>query len=93
MEGRLRQSRSPLKGLSVCGEVGDLTAVSDGYGKSDAHLPRFFSVSLRLRLSISLNWLIKFQGVRSPFTNAAIPFIILQQLDGRIVSISLNDFL
>jgi xylulose-5-phosphate/fructose-6-phosphate phosphoketolase len=24
---------------------GDLTAVSDGYGKSDAHLPRFFSVS------------------------------------------------
>jgi hypothetical protein len=38
-------SRSPLKDLSVCGEVGDLTAISDGYGKSDAHLPRFFSVS------------------------------------------------
>jgi hypothetical protein len=40
-------SRSPLKDLSVSGEVGDLTAVSDGYGKSDAHLSRFFSVSYR----------------------------------------------
>jgi hypothetical protein len=38
-------SRSPLKDLSVYGEVGDLTAVSDVFGKSDAHLPRFFSVS------------------------------------------------
>ena len=38
-------SHSPLKDFSVCGEVGDLTTVSDGYGKSDAHLPRFFSVS------------------------------------------------
>ena len=45
-DGRqISPSRSPLKDLSVCGEVGDLTAVSDGYGKSDAHLPRFFSVS------------------------------------------------
>ena len=34
--------RFPLRDLSVCGEVGDLTAVSDGYGKSDAHLPAFF---------------------------------------------------
>src|SRR5262249_3984193 len=46
-DGRqIAPSRSPLKDLSVYGEVGDLAAVSDGYGKSDAHLPRFFSVSL-----------------------------------------------
>jgi hypothetical protein len=42
-DGRqIAPSRSPLKDLSAYGEVGDLTAVSDGYGKSDAHLPRFF---------------------------------------------------
>lgn len=42
-DGRqIAPSRSPLKDLSVYGEVDDLTAVSDGYGKSDAHLPRFF---------------------------------------------------
>ena len=39
-------SRNRVKDLSACGEVGDLTVVSDGYGKSDAHLPRFFSVSM-----------------------------------------------
>jgi len=39
---QIAPSRSPLKDLSVYEEVGDLTAVSDGYGKSDAHLPRFF---------------------------------------------------
>jgi hypothetical protein len=45
-DGRqIAPSRSPLKDLSVCGEVADLTAISDGYGKSDAHLPRFFLVS------------------------------------------------
>jgi hypothetical protein len=45
-DGRqIAPSRSPLKDLSVYGEVGDPTAVSDGYGKFDAHLPRFFSVS------------------------------------------------
>ncbi len=45
-DGRqIAPSRSPLKDLSVYEEVGDLTAVGDGYGKSDAHLPRFFSVS------------------------------------------------
>jgi len=45
-DGRqIAPSRSPLKDLSVYGEVGDPTSVSDGYGKSDAHLPRFFSVS------------------------------------------------
>jgi hypothetical protein len=45
-DGRqIAPSRSPLKDLSIYGEVGDLTAVNDGYGKSDAHLPRFFSVS------------------------------------------------
>ncbi len=36
---RIAPGRSPLKNLNVYGEVGDLTAVSDGYGKSDAHLP------------------------------------------------------
>ena len=51
-DGRqIAPSRSPLKDLSVCGEVGDLTAVSDGYGKSDAHLPRFFSVSEQIAFS------------------------------------------
>jgi hypothetical protein len=45
-DGRqIASNRSPLKDLSVFGEVGDLTAVSDGYGKSDAYLPRFFSLS------------------------------------------------
>ncbi len=39
---QIAPSRSPLKDLSACGEVGDLTAVSDRYGKSDAHLPAFF---------------------------------------------------
>jgi len=39
---RIAPSRSPLKDLSVYGEVSDLTAVSDGYGKSDARLQRFF---------------------------------------------------
>ena len=39
---QIAPSRSPLKDLSVCGGVGDLTAVSDGYAKSDAHLPLFF---------------------------------------------------
>ena len=39
---QISPSRSPLKDLSVCGGVGDLTAVSDGYAKSDAHLPAFF---------------------------------------------------
>ena len=48
-DGRqIAPSRSPLKDLSVYGEVGDLTAVSDRYVKSDAHLPHFFSVSFRL---------------------------------------------
>ena len=42
---QIAPSRSPLTDLSVCGGVGDLTAVSDGYAKSDAHLPRFFSFS------------------------------------------------
>ena len=52
-DGRqIAPSRSPLKDLSVREEVDDLTAVSDGYGKSDAHFPRFFSVSrTRLRRS------------------------------------------
>jgi hypothetical protein len=46
-DGRqIAPSRSPLKDLSVYGEVGDLTAVSDVYWKSDAHLTRFFLVSL-----------------------------------------------
>jgi hypothetical protein len=31
-ERQIAPSRSPLKNLSVYGEVGDLTAVSDGYG-------------------------------------------------------------
>jgi hypothetical protein len=39
---QIASSRSPLKNLSVYGVVGDLTAVSGGYGKSDAHLPSFF---------------------------------------------------
>jgi hypothetical protein len=52
-ERQIAPSRSPLKDLSVCGEVGDLTAVSDVYGKSDAHLPRFFSVSMNLPLDVS----------------------------------------
>ena len=43
---QIAPSRSLLKRLSVYGEIGDLTAVSDGHGKSDAHLPRFFSVSI-----------------------------------------------
>jgi hypothetical protein len=42
---QIAPSRSSLKDLSLYGEVGDLTAVSGAYGKSDAHLPRFFSVS------------------------------------------------
>jgi hypothetical protein len=38
-DGRqIAPSCSPLKDLSVYGE----TVVNDGYGKSDAHLPRFF---------------------------------------------------
>ena len=45
-------SRSPLKDLSVYGEVGDPTAVSDGYGKFDAHLPRFFRSLLQNRCII-----------------------------------------
>jgi hypothetical protein len=44
-ERQIAPSRSPLKDFSVCGEVGDLIAVSGGPGKSEAHLPRFFSVS------------------------------------------------
>jgi len=45
-DGRqIAPSPSPLKDLSIYGEVGDLTVVSDGHGMSDAHLPRFFSVS------------------------------------------------
>jgi len=39
---QIAPGRSPLKDLSVCGRVGDLTAVSDGYAKSDAHLHAFF---------------------------------------------------
>jgi hypothetical protein len=39
---QIAPGRSPLKDLSVCGGVGDLTAVSDGYGKFNAHLPAFF---------------------------------------------------
>jgi hypothetical protein len=42
---QIAPGRSPLKDLSVCREVGDLIAVSDGYGKSDAHLHWCFSVS------------------------------------------------
>jgi hypothetical protein len=58
-DGRpIAPSRSPLKDLSVCGEVGDLTAVSDGYGKSDAHLPRFFSVSVKTAISLSTSLII-----------------------------------
>jgi hypothetical protein len=49
---QIAPSRSLLKELSVCGEVGDLTAINDGYGKSDAHLPRFFSVSESFSLVI-----------------------------------------
>jgi hypothetical protein len=42
-DGRqIASSRSPPKDLSVREEVDDLTAVSDGYGKSDAHFPAFF---------------------------------------------------
>ena len=42
-DGRqIAPSRSPLKDLSAHEEVDDLTAVSDGYGKSDTRLPRFF---------------------------------------------------
>jgi len=53
-DGRqIAPSRSPLKDLSVHGEVGNLTAVSDGSGKSDAHLPRFFSVSFMIFRSIT----------------------------------------
>jgi hypothetical protein len=45
-DGRcITQSHSILKDLSVFGEGGDRTAVSDGYEKSDADFPRFFSVS------------------------------------------------
>jgi hypothetical protein len=45
-DGRqIAPSRSPLKDLSVLREGWRQPAVSDGYGKSDAHLPRFFSVS------------------------------------------------
>jgi hypothetical protein len=50
-DGRqIAPSRSPLKDLSVYGEVGDLTTVSDGYGESNAHPPRFFSVSILIHL-------------------------------------------
>jgi hypothetical protein len=43
---QIAPSCSPFKDLSVYGEIGDLTVVNDGYGESDAHLPRFFSVSV-----------------------------------------------
>jgi hypothetical protein len=39
---QIAPGRSHLKDLSVYGEIGDLTALSDGYGKSDSHLPCFF---------------------------------------------------
>jgi hypothetical protein len=55
---QIAPGRSPLKDLSVCGGVGDLTAVSDGYGKSDAHLPRFFSVSVETAISLSTSLII-----------------------------------
>jgi hypothetical protein len=59
-DGRqIAPSCSPLKDLSIYGEVGDLTAVNDGYGKSDAHLPRFFSVS-RLILLMKISGLGRF---------------------------------
>jgi hypothetical protein len=46
-DGRqIAPSRSPLNDLSVYGEIGDLTAFSDVFVKPDAHLQRFFLVSL-----------------------------------------------
>jgi hypothetical protein len=42
-DGRqIAPSRSPLKDLSVCREVDDLTAVSNGYGKFGRISPAFF---------------------------------------------------
>jgi hypothetical protein len=64
-DGRqIAPSRSPLKDLNVYGEVGDLTAVSGGYGRSDSHLPRFFSVSVMWQV---INWVCG--GVREPGTS------------------------
>ena len=45
---RIAPSRSPLKDLSVCGEVGDLTAVSNGYGKFGRISPAFFRSQYRV---------------------------------------------
>jgi hypothetical protein len=57
---RIAPSRSPL------GEVGDLTAVSDGYGKSDAHHPHFFFGLVGVLSSLMRSVLRIFDGVRDP---------------------------
>jgi hypothetical protein len=79
---QIAPSRSPLKDLSVCGEVGDLTAVSDGYGKSDAHLPRFFSVSESFSLVIFIAKMEFRYGQVYKFQGNDLPITLTGKLDG-----------